>query len=472
MQVSMRTKAELWQGYLGDEISRCVVEMEQNGFAIDEQFCDVQATKAEADEQETLEKLRFWLASVNVPPLPGADDIWSSPKQLNHLLHDHLNYPPSPIWKKGRVKLHKGERKTDETALNWVRNRVAKSERWGIDELIRLRRIRGCIKYLRKLPTFVGPDGFVHPMCGPAGDDDDRVGTITGRLAGKNPEFMQIPTNPEKDWYRIRRAFVAPPGHRLIVADYSALEVVILAHILVVLFNDHQLAEMVAPGAPDIHSVNARRVFHFLGWKVDGVPVGDYPLDAFKEVKGCKRLRQMIKEIWYGLMYGKGAFGFATSLRDADDNPIGEETAQALVDALLDSVPAIRRFHAWVWDFIHKYKGMIGLGGRWCDLRELVEGDEWMQKKALRMAQNFPMQEGGAKIVGAAMVAVMRDPELRAAGLRTERQIHDEFNWRIPLEADLDWTYGLLRKHMTTSSELRVPLQISLGTGFNWDTAK
>jgi len=473
VQVATPTlKSALWQRYQGDEIERTIVEMERNGFMIDVDFCNTQAAKAALDEAECLKKLRSWLASMGVPPLLGCDDIWSSPKQMVHLLHEHLKYPPSPIWKKGRVKIHKGERKTDEAALGWVKGRAPKEQRWGIDELIKLRRVRGCIKYLTKLPTFIAPDGFVHPVCGPAGDDDDRVGTITGRLAGKNPEFMQIPTNPEKDWYRIRKAFIAPPGHTLIVADYSALEVVILAHILIDLFGDHQLAEMVAPGAPDIHSVNARRVFDYLGWKVDGRPVGEYPFEAFKEVKGCKRLRQMIKEIWYGLMYGKSAFGFATSLRDADDNPIGEELAQKLVDALLDSVPSIRRFHAWCWEFIHRYKGMIGIGGRWCDLRELVEGDEWMQKRALRISENFPMQEGGAAIVGAAGVAISKDPTLRSAGLRTERQVHDEYNWRLPLTSDIEVVKSGIRHHMTTAFPLRVPLQVSIGTGANWEEAK
>ncbi len=445
--------------------------MEKNGFAIDVEFCSAQAATATGDEQRSLSRLGLWLAERGIPPLPGADAIWSSPKQLSALLHDHLRYPPSPIWKKGRVKLHKGERKCDETALNWIRSRIEPQHRWGIDELIRLRRIRGCLKYLTKLPTFIAPDGLVHPVCGPAGDDDDRSGTLTGRIGAKNPEVMQIPQNKAKDWYRIRRAFIAPPGHVLVGGDYASLEVVVMAHLLQVLFKDSQLAEMVDPSAPNIHSYNARRVFQFLGWKVDGKPVGDFAYEDFESHEQCKRLRQMIKEIWFGLAYGKGAFGFATSLRDENDEPIGEQRAQELVDALLNSVPGIRRFHAWVWDFINRYKGIVGIGGRWCDLKELIDGDEWQKKRAHRIAQNFPMQEGGAAIVGAAMVALHKDEGLRSKGLRLERQIHDELGFRVPRE-NAEGVVADIERHMVTAFPLTVPLRAKMGIGANWEELK
>lgn len=463
------TSKALYNGARVDEVEAAIVQMEQNGFRLDTKFCHDTAANAISDEHESLTKLFNWASQFTALP---EDFNWASPKQVTELFENTLQMPPSPVWKKGRVKLNQGERKLDEAALDWIRNRVSREYRPGIDELIRLRRIRGAIKYLTKLPTFVGPDGLVHPVSGPASDDDSRAGTITWRLACKNPEVMQIPTDQKKDWYRIRRAFIAPEGHTLIAADEKALEVVILAHLLICLFDDHQLADMVAPGAPDIHSVNARLVFgKYLGWTRHGRRVDEFPLECFKDENYPElcQLRQDIKAVWYGLMYGKTAYGFATSLRDAEDNPIGEEAAAAIVAALFEAVPGVPRYQNWIADYVLSHHGVPGLGGAWCDLSELTKsGDEWAVKRAIRIAQNYPMQEGGARIIGAAMADISTDPYLWEAGLRIERQVHDEFDMRIPLSAELSVVKEKINYHMT-SYPLKSCLQVSMGTGSNWD---
>lgn len=454
-----------------DEIESCLVRMERNGFHLDVGFCNEACAKAKLEEEDALVNLGDWLAQVGRPAL---EMNWASPVQLVKLFHEDLGYPPSPVWKKGRVKTDAGDRKLDETALTWVRTKMPEHVRWGVDELIRLRRIRGAIKYLGKLPGYVAPDGLVHSVTGPASDDDSRAGTITWRLAAKNPEVMQIPTDTKKDWFRVRKAFIAPPGHTLLVADEKALEVVILAHLLIRLFDDHQLAEMVAPGAPDIHSSNARLVFgKFLGWERHGRPVADFPIECFKsdEYPELQRLRQAIKEVWYGLMYGKGAFGFATSLRDAQGNGIGEEAAQAIISALYSAVPGVPRYQAFVLQYITQYHGIPGLGGAWADLSEYTKsGDKWLLARAHRIAQNYPMQEGGARVIGSAMVDIMGDPYCVEQGLLMERQVHDEFNWRIPLTSDIAGVKKRIEHHMT-SYPLLACLQVSIGQGANWDDA-
>jgi hypothetical protein len=419
------------------------------------------------------------------------DALWSSPVKLRRFLHSDapgaLNLPPSPVWKKGKVKLHKGEVKIDEVALDWLASRFP-AHRERLKWLINLRRIRGSIKYLTKLPTFVAPDGRVHPVCGPAGDDDDRVGAVTGRLAMKNPEGQQIPRNKKKDRYGIRRAFIAGPGNVLIVADYSALEVVILAHLCKVLFGDTQLEEMTRPGGPDIHSSNARKIFgELLGWVVDegypdaGKPVAEFALEAFKcdedsslEHPYAKWLRDLVKTVWYGLQYGKGAYGFGNTLLGPDGNPIGEERAGQIVEGLLDAVPALRMYQEWVRSFIEVHHGIPALDGRWCSLtdgRDWDELEEWEKSRAWRRALNFPMQSGGAAIVGAAMVAVVRDPWLRAHGFRLILQVHDELVLEGPEQYAAE-AVERVKALMVGCFLLSVPLQVTAHAARNWMEAK
>lgn len=464
---------ELYRTAQIDAIDQAVVAMEQYGFLLDAEYCGIQEARARDEEASILLSLREELAALGVPS-EDPDAIWSSPKQMVGLLHGTLGLPKSPVWKKGKVKLDKGEVKTDEAALAWIALR-APHVRGLIGKIIELRRTRGCIKYLSKLPTYIGPDGRIHPTCGPAGDGDDRAGALTGRLAFKHPEGQQMPNSEEKDKYDIRRAFIAGPGNVLVVADYSALEVVILAHILIVLFGDPQLAELTKPGAPDIHSVNARKVFGtHLGWTDDeGRKVAEYDLAEFKK-KGSfgEKLRKLIKTIWYGLMYGKGAYGFGSSLTDDEGNPIGEELAGRIVDALLAEIPGIRRYQEWVRQFIWEHLGIPSLGGRWCPLADLIKmGSAWAMGRAWRRALNFPMQASGADIVGAAMVLVHNDPQLREWGFRVILQIHDEIVLEGP-EEHAEEARLRVKYLMENAYALAVGLQVQAKVAKCWSDGK
>lgn len=465
-----KTSLEWYQRARVQEIERALVKMERNGFKIDTEYCREAEGRAREEEGLCLTELKKWLASLGVE----REVNWASPKQLVEVLHDTLQMPPSPIWKKGRVRLDDGERKTDEVALGWISDRVAPNLRRGLTELVRLRRTRGAIKYLGKLPGYIAPDGFVHPVSGPSSDQDDRAGTITWRLGCKNPEVQQIPSDPKKDPYQIRRAFVAPDGYGLLAADERALEVVILAHLFVRLFGDDQLVRMVLPGAPDIHAVNAQRVFGtYLKWEHKGRRIDSYPVDCFAGEHGdpyLAQLRQDIKAVWYGLMYGKTIYGFAISLRDKNGEPIGEDLARLIVRALYDSMPALGRYGAYIEEQVREHHGIPGLGGAWCDLSYLTKsGNKWDLQKAARIARNYPCQEGGARIIGYAMVECTNDPLLQDVLL--ERQVHDELDFRVPDGAELRATEQI-RYHMTTGAEryweLEAPLQVSIGTGQTW----
>lgn len=462
----------LWDAARMNEVEYGIIEMERNGFALDVGYCNNKAEEAQINEQATLNDLCTWGEGLGVG-LNWAEFNWASPKQLVELFHDKLYCDPSPVWKKGRVNLRAGDRKLDETALEWVRDHNSPEIARGVDLLICLRRIRGAIKYLTKLPNYVAPDGFVHAVSGPASDVDPRAGTITWRLASKNPEILQIPTDKKKDPYRIRRAFVAPPGFKLIAADETALEAVIFAHVLIELFDDHLLADLLVPGA-DLHAYNAKRVYGtYLKWERYGHRVDDFPDAAFKsdDYPELQALRQDIKAVWYGLMYGKSAYGFATSLRDASGAPIGQEVAEKIVNALYEALPAIPRYQEFISDYVQTHFGIPGLGGAWCDLSELVKtGNKWDLARANRIAQNYPMQEGGARIIGAAMVDILNDPRLRAVGLKLERQVHDELDFRIPdLRLEDEKVAKDLIKHHMTSYPLKSLLQVSIGSGATWD---
>lgn len=285
----------------------------------------------------------------------------------------------------------------------------------------------------------------------------------------------------------------------LLVADYSSLEVGVQGDLCSRLFKDDQIIQMYNDQKPtaaggrdiDIHSNNARNVFgKWLGWRIpssvlaEGVIVPcayggevatSIPICEFKKHPYGARLRSMIKEIWYGLAYGKGAYGFST-LIGPDGKMIGEDRAGEMVNALLDAVPGMRKWFEWVEWFVRKNLGIYSLGGRWCDLTaEMTSGVDWMIRRAFRRAFNFPMQATGAEIIGEAMVLVNECRELMKLGYRIILQVHDELVMRGPLE-HVERAGVLLRERMQAATangtKLLVDLLVSVGNGPNYYEAK
>jgi DNA polymerase-1 len=421
-------------------IDDAVVSMERTGVFVDVGFCNDKAALAAQHEAEAWERLKPWVNAAGgdiqdifgTPLLYRDDDDdevrgGESPVKLQDFLHNPsggVGIEPSPFWRLGRCK--PGEVKTDAKALEYLAGKHA-DHRPALLNVLALRRARGCLKYLRKLPLFVVPStGRVHAVFGPASDGDDRVGALTGRLAIKKPELMQIPRNPKKDIYGLRNAFTAQGKGRVVLAvDYSALEVVLLAHFCAALFGDLDLAAAVARGAVDIHSVHTIRVYR----DILAAPelLGVQPEEVKKHADPVVNwYRELIKAIWYGLQYGKGAWGFGSTLFNQDGSALGDEAAQKMIDALLDARPGVRLWQDWVWQFIQEHHGIPSLGGRWCDLTDLMRGDEWRQKRAHRRALNFPEQAGAADLVGWAMHLVNTDEVLRQLGFSLILQIHDE----------------------------------------------
>lgn len=273
----------------------------------------------------------------------------------------------------------------------------------------------------------------------------------------------------------------------LLVADYASLEIGIQADLCLRLFGDDQLAvaylNQFHPTAPvDLHSENARNVFgKWLKWTVPagqeyaGLTVDHIPVAEFKAHPYGKILRDLIKAIWYGLAYGKGAYGFST-LVGADGKMLGEQRAQEMIDALLDAVPGMRKWFAWVEAYVREHHGIYSLGGRWCDLRNRMEtSDEWQHKRAFRQAYNFPMQATGAEIIGDAMVRVMRCRALRKLGFKTCLQVHDELVLRGPEENAVEaqqLLVGHMRNATANGTKLLVQIEVASSYAANYAEAK
>jgi DNA polymerase I-like protein with 3'-5' exonuclease and polymerase domains len=262
--------------------------------------------------------------------------------------------------------------------------------------------------------------------------------------------------------------------HTLLVSDYSSLEIGIPGDLCQRLFGDGQLIQAYRDQLPaplgldvDLHSNNARNVFGtWLKWTVPpkmkvkgqevepkyaGQNVNQIPVNEFKEHPFGKRLRDMIKAIWYGLAYGKRGFGFQT-LKGVDGKQIGLKMADKMVDALLDAVPGMRLWDEWVRDYVRDNHGIYSLGGRWCDLeRECSTGDDWDFARAVRRALNFPMQATGAEIIGDAMVRLSRCPMWRDTGFRVCLQVHDELVARGP-EVNVKEAQRILVGHMRSAT--------------------
>lgn len=455
-------------------VDDAVYSMERHGLLIDAAFC------AKAAEQASHDIAGAWArivskvgrplaeAAVGLPPclLEPGEVRGESQKELVHLLHDVLELPKSPYWGKGAVKLKEGDVKVDAVALGYLARQHQEHHELLV-AILALRRGRSCLKYLAKLPTFINPTtGRVHPVFGAVAEGDDRFGALTGRLACKYPELQQIPKNKTKDTYRIRQAFIAAPGNSLIECDYTALEVYILAHITQVLFDDYDLTEALVQ---DIHGVNAIR--HFRDFM--GMPgLEDLTPENIKEHRLGAPLRETIKTIWYGMMYGKEGYGFGSTLFDDNGVAIGEERATEMVEGVLRARPSVRQYQQWVMRYIQEHRGIPSIGGRFCDLSDFVPGEKWQVRRAYRRALNFPMQASGADVVGIAMARVNEDAVLAKMGYRLINQVHDALVLEGPTSCVQEAAARV--SHLMTDNYpmLRVGLKAPPAWGPTWEACK
>lgn len=392
---------------------------------------EANGVKIDADElrrQSADLSRRMLAAQQKATELAGRSFNLDSPKQLGALLFDELKLP-------ALVKTPTGQPSTNEEALEAIADQ---------HELPRIiLEYRGLAKlrstYTDKLPEMVNPEtGRVHTSY-------HQAGAATGRLSSTDPNLQNIPIRTE-DGRRIRTAFVAPKGRKIVACDYSQIELRIMAH----LSQDEGLLSAFASGA-DIHKATAAEVF---GRKMQEVTPNE---------------RRAAKAINFGLMYGMSAFGLARQL----GIPRGE--AQDYIALYFSRYPGVRDFMERTRQQAREQGYVETVFGRRLYLEYIGRGTQGQRAGAERAAINAPMQGTAADIIKRAMVAV--DGWL--AGHRNKSgespalmilQVHDE----LVFEADAGFVDALkteVTARMASAAELAVPLVVDCGVGDNWDQA-
>jgi DNA polymerase-1 len=433
-----------------------------------------------------------------------ADINWGSWQQLAEWMHGPEQWPsddegtpiagpiwgprmePSPYCKKGEVPDDKIS--TDDRALEWLAGHNP-AHRAPITALRQLRQAERMGRYARDWleKSLPAADGTwrLHPSFGLATDHDTRPGAVTGRFGVKNPPLNQVPRNPAKDPAGMRAAFVPPPGCRLIVVDYSQLEVVILGHLITLLFGaSDPLVQRVNSGA-DIHGPAAQYIFGELGGDpeiragvVEWLPP-DPVTGKVKERNDFKdksrpalcAARDLGKIGIYGKNYGKGVQGFAWSTFLPSGEPLGMEKAQLLVDGLDRFYPGVPRYQAFIRWFIEKYAYIVTLFGRWQPMPHAQSPQKAWRNRAWRQSLNYPMQGGGQEIMAMALIAIAADDLLRSLGFVLSLVVHDEIVGWAP-EATADQALARVQDLMTGTVQLLCPLRAEGHHGPSWKAAK
>jgi len=265
----------------------------------------------------------------------------------------------------------------------------------------------------------------------------DQTGTATGRLSSANPNLQNIPIRTEVG-RKIRAAFIAEPGHVLLAADYSQIELRLLAHYSA----DPLLVEAFRRG-DDIHTLTASQVF--------GVP----PLMVTPDH------RRQAKVVNFGIVYGLSAFGLSQNLG------IEPRYAKQFIDAYFEKYSGVRKFIDHTLEQARRDGKVANLFGRVRTIPDINSKNANLRGFAERTAVNTPLQGTAADLIKLAMIRI--DAALRERQLQTRMtlQVHDELVFEVP-EAELDIIRSLVREEMENVHQLAVPLLVEIGTGPNW----
>ena len=346
-----------------------------------------------------------------------------SPKQIQDILYDRQKLP---VLK----KTPKGQPSTEESVLQEL------AVDYPLPKLILEYRSLSKLKstYTDKLPLQVdGQTGRIHTSY-------HQAVAATGRLSSSDPNLQNIPIRSEEG-RKIRQAFIAPEGRKIIAADYSQIELRIMAH----LSADKSLLDAFTEGR-DVHSATAAEVF--------GVSSGQVTAD----------LRRSAKAINFGLIYGMSAFGLAQQLG------LPRNKAQSYIDLYFTRYPGVKNYMDNIKEQAHQQGYVETLFGRRLYLPEINSRNAARRQYAERTAINAPMQGTAADIIKRAMIAADQWLHLEKPDAKMIMQVHDELVFEIAID-QVDACVSHIRAIMAGAAQLNVPLIVDIGIGNNWDEA-
>lgn len=345
----------------------------------------------------------------------------SSPLQVGKFLFEDLAISDKP------KKTKRGQYVTDEETLESLRYKHP-----VVGEILEYRGLKKLLStYIDALPKLIDPNtGRVHTSF-------NQAVTATGRLSSSNPNLQNIPIRNEEG-KEIRRAFVASEGYKFLSADYSQVELRIMAH----LSQDHNLVEAFV-NDHDIHTATAARIFK--------VPIDEVTSD----------MRRQAKTANFGIIYGVSAFGLSERLG------LSRAESKKLIDDYFVNFPGVKRYiensvesarkSGYVETILHRRRYLPDINSRNANVRGYAE----------RNAVNAPIQGSAADIIKLAMVRIAN--RIKVENLRAEMilQVHDELNFNVP-EDEIDRLTQLVREEMEHVIPLSVPLKVDIGIGDNW----
>ena len=437
----LKADPALWNLY--NEVELPLVEvlrdMERAGVRFDVNILKQAEQQLSAElialEQKIIAELSDMLAAKGeqLPPLQGRDGERliniNSPKQIGDILFGQLQLDPKA--KKGR----NGNFSTSEEVL-----RALKPVAPVCGDILDYRELKKLIStYITTLPSYINPaTGKIHTTY-------NQTVTATGRLSSSNPNMQNLPIRSERGQL-IRRAVIADPGCKILSADYSQIELRLMAH-----FSQDEHLLYAFRNGQDIHAATAAKIFK--------VPINEV----------SKEQRRAAKTANFGILYGISAFGLAQQL------DCSRSEAKQLIDDYFAAFPKIRSFIEAQKTFAREHLYVETLFGRKRYLPDIVSHNATVRAFAERNAVNAPVQGTAADIIKIAMVAIHRElqtlnsqaAKIGGSPAQMIMQVHDELNFNVPV-AMVDQVRKIVVENMQNAVHLSVPLIAECGVGDNW----